>query len=304
MSPLVTIGVPVYNGQRYVAETLASLLAQDHDEIEIVIADNASADATLERCREVAGGDRRVRYLTADSNRGAAWNYNRLVDAANGPLFKWAAADDVCRPSFVSTCARALEDGGAGTVIAFPRSELIDAEGASQGPVDDTHMAVGSPRPHARIGQLLQNRFEWHPVFGVMRTDVVRRTGLIGPYVLSDVVFLTEMALRGRFVQVPETLFLRRYHAERPLIARPGFRDQASWFDTSGGGGRVFPQANVSRQLLRSIACSPLPAADKARCGAAAMRAWVLPHWRHMGGEVKLALRERLRHADAPEGTD
>ena len=304
MTPLVTVGMPVFNGARYVEEALGSVLAQDHDAIEVLVADNASTDDTLERCRDVAAGDGRVRFLTSDRNRGAAWNYNRLVAQARGPFFKWAAADDVCLPAFVSACLRALADAGPETVIAFPCSVLVDEHGERLRAVDDASLAVGSPAPHERVGQLLRNRFEWHPVFGVMRTDVLRATRLIGPYVASDIVFLAEMAMRGRFAQVPETLFLRRYHAERPLIAKPRFRDQAAWFDTSGGGGASFPQANVSRQLLRAARDSGLPAVESARCAAAAGLAYVLPHWRQIGGEVKLVARGRLRAAGRRRGTD
>lgn len=293
MSDLVTVGMPVYNGGRYVEEALASVLAQDHDALEVVVADNASTDATLEKCRALAAGDERVRILTSDRNRGAAWNYNRLVAEARGPFFKWAAADDICRPSFVGACLRALEEQGATTVIAFPRSDLIDEGGERIGPVDDGALALTSPLPNERVGRLLENRFEWHPVFGVMRTAVARATGLIGAYVMSDIVFLAEMALRGRFVQVPETLFLRRYHAERPLIASLRFEDQAAWFDTAGGGGARFPQTNVAVQLMRAVRRSELPADEAARCAAAAARSYILPHWRHMGGEVKLAARAR-----------
>ena len=305
MSALVTVGMPVYNGERYVAEALGSLLAQDHEPLEIVVADNASTDATLERCRDVAAGDGRVRFLTSDRNRGAAWNYNRLVAEARGPYFKWAAADDVCRPAFVSACVRALEEAGPRTVIAFPRSDLIDEGGEHIRAVDDAALAVGQATPHQRVARLLANRFEWHPVFGVMRTAVTRTTRLIGPYVASDIVFLAEMALRGRFVQVPETLFLRRYHAERPLVASLRFEDQARWFDTSGGGGASFPQANVALELLRAVRRSGLPAGETARCAAAAARSYILPHWRHVGGEVKLAARARLaaRRLPVPAGT-
>lgn len=294
MSPLVTVGVPVYNGTRFVAETVRSLLAQDHADLEILIADNASSDDTIERCREVVGDDPRVRLLPSDRNRGASWNYNRLLDEATGSYFKWAAADDVCAPGFVSHCVRVLEDEGRGTVIAFPRSELIDEHGASLAPVDDAHLHLRSPDPHVRVGQLLRNRFEWHPVFGVMRTDVARSTGRIGSFVLADVIFLAEMAMAGRFSQVPAVLFHRRYHPERPLIARPGFRDQAAWFDTSGGGGAVFPQTNAALQLLRAVGRSPLRRGEKARCAVAATREYIAPHWRHIGGEVKLVARDRL----------
>jgi glycosyltransferase involved in cell wall biosynthesis len=295
MSELVTVGMPVFNGEPFVAEAVASLLAQDHDPLEILIADNASTDATLECCRDLAARDPRVRFLTSDRNRGAAWNYNRLVAEARGSLFKWAAADDVCRPAFVSACVRALDAEGPGTVIAFPRSDLIDEHGERIRPVDDSALAVTSPAPWERVGQLLENRFEWHPVFGVMRTDVARSTELIGPYVAADIVFLAEMAMRGRFVQVPETLFLRRYHARRPLVASLRFEDQAAWFDTSGGGGAQFPQLNVGAALVRAARRSGLPAGDAARCAAAAARAYILPHWRHIGGEVKLAARARIR---------
>lgn len=300
MSPQVSIGMPVFNGERYVAETLASLLAQDHSDIELLIADNGSTDATLEICREICAGDGRVRFLSSDRNRGAAWNYNRLVDAAAAPYFKWAAADDVCLPTFVSACVGALEADGPAMVIAFPRSDLIDESGERIAPIDDAHLALPSPVPHERVGQLLRNRFEWHPAFGVIRMAQMRQTDLIGRFVAADIVFLAEMAMRGRFAQVPETLFLRRYHAERPLIAKLGFRDQAAWFDTTGGGGAAFPQANVARQLLRAVRRSGLPPAEQARCAVEAGRTYILPHWRHIGGEVKLAARERLtsrRHA-------
>lgn len=304
MSALVTVGMPVHNGERYVEEALRSLLAQDHDALEILVADNASTDTTLERCRAVAAGDHRVRVLTADRNRGAAWNYNRLAAQARGAYFKWAAADDVCAPAFVSACVAALEEAGPRTVIAFPRSDLVDERGERIGPVDDARLAVTAPAPSARLRQLLANRFEWHPVFGVMRTVVVRATRLIGPYVASDIVFLAEMAMRGRFVQVPEILFLRRYHAERPLVASLRFADQARWFDSSRGGGASFPQANVSLELLRAVRRSGLPATETARCTVATARSYILPHWRHMGGEVKLAARARLaaRRGPVPTG--
>jgi len=294
VSGLVTVGLPVYNGGRYIEEALRSLLAQDYEEIEFLIADNASTDRTVDACRDVANGDSRVRIIRSDRNRGASWNYNRLLEDVRGPYFKWAAADDVCAPSFVSACVRALEHDGPGAVIAFPRSDLIDEDSNFISAVDDTHLALPEPQPSVRIGRLLRNRFEWHPVFGVMRLDSLRQTGLMGSYVIADVVLLVELAMLGRFLQVPETLFLRRYHAERPLIAQPRFRDQAAWFDPERGRGGRMPQANVARELVRAVLRSGLPAPEQARCLAAAARSWIVPHWRHIGGEAKLVAREEL----------
>ena len=143
----MTLGVPVYNGEPYVKDTLASLLAQDFDDIEIVISDNASTDGTEDICRSAAAGDSRIRYTRTDVNRGAAWNYNQVLALATAPYFKWAAADDLCAPDFVSRCVDLLETGGPSLVIAYPRTTLIDESGAEIGPLDDDDLALGGRCP-------------------------------------------------------------------------------------------------------------------------------------------------------------
>ena len=91
-APLVTLGVPVFDGEPYLEQTLRSLLAQDERRLEVVISDNASTDGTEQVCRRIAAQDPRVRYTRASENRGAAWNYNRVLELASAPWFKWVAA--------------------------------------------------------------------------------------------------------------------------------------------------------------------------------------------------------------------
>ena len=107
--PRVTVGVPVFNGELFVAETLNSLLKQTFSDLEIVISDNASTDRTQEICRAYAARDWRVRYYRNDVNRGAAWNHNRVFELARGEFFKWSAADDLCAPEFLTLCVAALD---------------------------------------------------------------------------------------------------------------------------------------------------------------------------------------------------
>jgi glycosyltransferase involved in cell wall biosynthesis len=76
--PRVSIGVPVFNGERFLAETLDSLLNQTFSDLEVVISDNASTDQTEEICRAYAAHDARIRYYRNDVNRRAAWNHNRV----------------------------------------------------------------------------------------------------------------------------------------------------------------------------------------------------------------------------------
>lgn len=292
----VTIGVPVYNGERYLDRTLASLTGQDSDgvDLEIVVSDNGSTDATADICRTWAAKDERVRVVRAEQNRGAAWNYNRVLALAETPLFKWAAADDVCEPSFVRRCVDELRAGGPDAVLAYPQTILIDSADAPIGPLDDADLDLRDPSPVRRLDTLLQHRVEWHPVFGVIRTDVLRRTRGIGRYPSADVVLLAELALRGRFLQVREPLFLRRYHDERSIVAGPSFHEQVTWYDPGLRPRFVLPQARLVRELLTAVRTAPLMPRDRAAAVGAVLRRWALPHWRHIGGEVKLAGRREL----------
>jgi len=296
--PGVSVGLPVRNGEAFLAQTLESLLTQDHDDLEIVISDNASTDATEDICRDAARGDSRVQFHRSDENRGAAWNYNRVLELARFPFFKWAAADDVCRPTFLTRCLEQLVEDGEGVVVSYPETTLVDIDGADMGPIDDSDLAVADDDPARRLDQLLRNRFEWHPVFGVMRTDVLRTTRGIGVFPMADVVLLAEMALRGRFRQVPERLFLRRYHEQRSIAAGPSFVEQVAWYDPARRARFALPQARVSTELMKAVARAPIGPVTTVRAGTAVFRRWMLPHWRHIGGEMKIAARGVL----APTG--
>ena len=293
--PTVCLGVPVYNGEPYLADTLTSLLAQDFENLEVVVSDNASIDGTQDICREFSRADRRLRYTRSDVNRGAAWNYNRVLDLSNSTYFKWAAADDLCAPDLVRRCVDLLESGGPSVVIAYPRTTLIDAAGMEMGPLDDDDLVLDDPDPVVRLDQLLRHRVEWHPVFGVMRSDVLRATRAIGAFPLADVALLAEMALRGGFHQVPDRLFLRRYHDQRSIAAGPSFLEQVAWYNPRRTVRFAMPQTRLTYELLAAAARAPLTNRDRSRSMAAVVRRWTLPHWRHIGGEAKLVLRGLTR---------
>src|SRR5213083_553738 len=108
-TPKISIGLPVYNGEKYLAVALKSILSQDYEDFELIISDNASQDRTADICRELSGGDKRVRYSRVEVNRGAAPNYQRVFQLANGKYFKWAAHDDVCLPGFLKGCVEAID---------------------------------------------------------------------------------------------------------------------------------------------------------------------------------------------------
>jgi glycosyltransferase involved in cell wall biosynthesis len=102
-SPKVSIGLPVYDGERYVDEAIASLLGQTFEDLELLISDNASSDVI---CRAWAARDSRVTHSRNPTNLGAAANYGRVLSMARGELFKWAAHDNVTAATYV---AKAVE---------------------------------------------------------------------------------------------------------------------------------------------------------------------------------------------------
>lgn len=106
--PFVSIGMPVYNGERYIRQALDSLLAQTFTDYEIVVSDNASTDATGVICREYEKRDSRIRYVRQPKNLGAARNFKYVLDQATG-YFMWAACDDVRSPDFIEINLRFLQ---------------------------------------------------------------------------------------------------------------------------------------------------------------------------------------------------
>ncbi|MBT3295051.1 MAG: glycosyltransferase family 2 protein [Verrucomicrobia bacterium] len=105
-TPVVTVGVPVYNGELTIRDALLSILNQTYQNVEVIISDNASTDRTSDICRELAAQDKRIHYVRQPSNRGATFNFNYVLDHACGEYFMWAACDDKRSLDFIEVnCA-------------------------------------------------------------------------------------------------------------------------------------------------------------------------------------------------------
>lgn len=290
--PLVTVGLPVFNGENYLARALASILGQDYPNLQLVVADNGSTDRTAEICREFARADGRVDYHRSPVNRGAAWNYNRIVHVAEGPYFKWAAHDDLIAPTFLSRCVEALETMGELAVLAYPRTAVIDVDDQVVGDFEDA-MDLWEPIAHERLRHFLTARTEYHPVFGVIRTAELLETPLIGRYAGSDVVLLAQLALRGRFVEVPERLFLRRFHRETSVNANPHAKERAAWFDPKRRRASL-PMIEKTTRIAAVVGRQEgLTRVERVRCLGIVGRHLALPHTRHMAGELRAVLWDR-----------
>jgi hypothetical protein len=265
--------MPLYNAERYLDEAFASLLAQDYRDFEIVVCDNASTDRTWEICGRYAAVDPRIRLFRNDVNRGAAYNYNRVVELARGELFRWAAYDDRCEPELLSRCVAALDAGGPRVVLAYPRTVLIDGDGTVLGPYAD-RLDLRDRRPWRRVGRFVSRFSLCNPVFGVIRTDALRRTGRIRPYPSSDVTLLAELAALGEFHEVPEPLFQRRIHPDSSRQGRPPGRRAlpavVSWFDPAGPARVRAPRLQLTIRTARALVTNDSGLGRAARIACAA----------------------------------
>lgn len=262
--PCVSIGMPVFNGENYLEEALDSILAQTFSNFELIISDNASTDRTREICRAYAARDPRVRYYRNATNLGAAKNYNRVVELASGEYFKWAAHDDLCAPELLERCVEVL-DREPDVVLCYARSTIVDGyKNLIEHHFD--HFNLQSPKPHERYRDSFRGSAFCHPVFGVIRTSTLKKTGLIGHYASSDKVLLGELALLGKFHEVPDHLFIRRLHSDSSVLANPTDNEMAAWFDPATRGRVPAPRWKRFIEHTRAIRRAQLGMYERIRC--------------------------------------
>jgi GT2 family glycosyltransferase len=265
-APRVTIGLPVFNGEAFLAAAIDTLLAQTYRNFELIISDNASTDGTEAICRDRAARDARIRYYRSDANRGAMWNFNRVVELARGEYFKWAAHDDKHEPTYVERCVEAL-DRHADVVLACTKLIDIDDDGVRK-EVEVPHLRWDSPRPNVRFRALANPHHRCESVFGVIRTDVLRKTGLLSDYAGCDRVLLAQIALAGKFYEVPEVLFLHREHKKRSTKEYKSEQTRSAWFNTARAGKPDVPHMKMLRGYANVVRNADVPWADKFACFA------------------------------------
>jgi glycosyltransferase involved in cell wall biosynthesis len=291
-TPRVTIGLPVYNGANYLAVALDSLLAQTFEHFELVISDNASTDGTEAICREYARRDPRVRYHRSPVNQGLSWNHNRLVDLARGGYFKWVGHDDTYHPDMLRRCVEVL-DQNPDVILCSVWEVEVDADDNVIRELAHWPQATASPRPHERFHAVLRGfTGGGHDVYGVIRTDVLRRTPLTGTVHSNDRPLMAELALHGRFHRLPDTLHRWRDHSGRADRVSRSVRSKTAILDPRRGNRLLHPTwriyAEYTLRYFLAPARVPLPWSERLRCWGHAT-AWV---WRRLLEKVRVLAPE------------
>jgi glycosyltransferase involved in cell wall biosynthesis len=288
--PKVSIAVPVYNCERYVAQSLESLLGQTFSDFELVISDNASTDATEQVCRDYAKRDSRIRYIRRTENIGGPGNFRYVFSQCTGEYHKWSTADDYWDKTFIEKAVAVL-DAQRDTVLCYPMTRLINAQGEKIEDYQD-NLDLQDPLPRTRFFRLLKTIGLCNAHLGVIRRSAMLRTRLIGSEWGSDNHFLAELALYGKFSLLREQLFFRRYHEQSSSWDRNSLEHQRQYYDPGAKGDFGFHAWRRHRQLSTSVWRAPLSLVEKLRMTAELGR---FVYWdrKQLSRELLSVLRKR-----------
>jgi glycosyltransferase involved in cell wall biosynthesis len=272
--PRLTIGLPVFNGEPYLAASLEALLGQTFEDFELIISDNASTDATADICRQYERTDPRVRYIRQNTNIGSAPNHHFVFQQSRSALFKWAAADDLYARELLEHCVDVLDER-RDVVLAHSWVAAIDSNGRIT-QAFEYPLATDSPRAPERFRSMLFDAGEEEGLisaddqYGVIRAEVLRRVLPQGSYYHSDRTMMSAIVLHGPFHQTPDWLYFRRDHSDRPQYACPTVRSWCVNLDPRRADRQRHPTARLVAEYplgyVTAIRLAPLLMAERREC--------------------------------------
>ena len=287
--PELSIGLPVYNGEKFVGEAIRTILEQTFSNFELIISDNASTDRTEEICRHYASHDARVRYFRNETNLGAAANFNVVFERASTPYFKWIAHDDLHEPDFVAECLRVLHDDSA-AVLAFTRAITVDQAGSyirewGAGP------ELGASNVVERYRKTMAPAVDPLPLplFGVIRAGPLRATRMFRWYPDADMALLAELSLHGRCHEISAPLFVQREHCNRagPRLAKDPHKAASFWGPIRAGRAE-FPHWALFAGHLSALLKSPIGWRERILC-IDILGGWLRRHIGRMFADIVIA---------------
>ena len=209
--PTVTVGIPVFNGERFISHAIESVLAQTFADYELLISDNASLDDTARICTEFAANDVRIKFVQQEKNRGPYWNLRFVTERAAGQLLVWLAHDDAMHDRFIEECVAYL-DRNSRVVMVSTDFRIVDESGDQI--CTEILRTMREDIPWARRC----SQFFHYPVFsnvfysfyGMMRTDVCKRilSSIKEPKYMSQIELpvLARLAVTGEISSLPMVL--------------------------------------------------------------------------------------------------
>jgi glycosyltransferase involved in cell wall biosynthesis len=246
--PRVSIGVPVFNGERTIAAALEALRVQTFTDFEMIISDNGSTDGTAEICHAFTARDARVRYVRQPCNRGGLFNWKFLLDQARGPYFVWAAVDDLWAPTFLEENLRTLE-ADPGVVASMSKAWLLPPRRDLPPDAGGTYPLMGTPEQNVR--RYLRDPQFNSRVYALYRTRVLRESVVWERLLGWDWLSMVRTLRFGKHYEVNKRLFTRNTEGVSSSLRRAVAIDCQLAMGFGGALHRVFPHWPLWRRLLK-----------------------------------------------------
>lgn len=203
---IVTIGIPVFNGEKSIRNALSSVVSQTFSNFQVIISDNASTDQTAGICCEFAEKDRRIKYIRQESNIGAFRNFEFLTKKVKSPYFVWLAADDYWEPGFLAENIAALEADPTAVAsisrVAFRNVGIFSRESNGTYTLRNTTLK--------NLGKYLSRPGDNSRFYSVFRTSVIQESTIgVPPFHAADLLIMSFSLLHGNHIETPNLLMHR-----------------------------------------------------------------------------------------------
>lgn len=270
----VSLGIPVYNGENYLEETIRSVLSQQYNDYELVISDNASTDRTAAISKDYAASDGRIKYFRNPKNLGAAPNYNRVFEESSGQYFKWLSHDDLLLPNYISTTLKVIE-ADPGLVLCNTIVDYIDSQNDHLGFYKSVLSETNIDDAGERFMIMILRSHTCVDFFGLIRRSAMQNSLLHQSFSGADKAFLAQMALRGRMLQINEPLLQMREHDARYTRSTKTSTSKLAWHDTSLDGKRDIPVLKLFRTYKALVDQEVLSNEERRTCQRALRKFWL-----------------------------
>ena len=256
-NPRISIGMPVYNGEKFIRKCIESVLQQTHRNFELIISDNASTDSTSKICEEYLRKDNRITFVRQNKNMGQNWNFNFLLEKANGEYFVWVAADTIILPEFIEKNIVVLEsqDKAVGCISKIKidhtyvdkfktEKEILKKVGLVYRPYD-TLPITGNYME--RIRKYLKH-FPWEMFYSVYRTEALRKSFVHDFFIGSDASLVLSVLKHGG-IQVVNEFLIESFPAG---ASSEGMMSLTHKF-AKGNTARIFPFYPLTKWCVKNL---------------------------------------------------
>jgi glycosyltransferase involved in cell wall biosynthesis len=270
VEPVVTIGMPTFNGAAFVEVAVGSLLAQTEPGFLLLISDDRSDDETPIICERLTARDPRIRFVRHEQHLGMTGNFSYLLREATTPFFMWAAQDDLWAPEFLDETLGLLRRErtalGAMTAIAFvePSGEPIRTARIP--------LRMADPDPSIRARSVREDGY--HAIYALFRRDALEASRVrLEDVPAPDVAFVYGLALHGRIVTSERILSTRRVIGYSRVVAPDG---RVVWEKALGPDGALYAwsRSGLGRALWRHTRAAPVALGTKVALGGFILRLW------------------------------